>query len=123
MGIEGRRGRGAGIGTRLSGAIAAWTAPTGPLWTRPRGAAALVAVVVAAAFARSLGNAFTYDEPLVIVQAQSFLKAMDVGVLFTRDYFAASLEGTWRPFCTLTYMIDALAFGPAAFKAQSATVL
>jgi hypothetical protein len=119
VGIDGRRGRGPGPGPRVTGSVAAVAVPAGPWWTRPRGAAALVAVVVAAAFARSLGNGFTYDEPLVIVQAQSFLKSTDFGVLLTRDYFGASLEGTWRPFCTLTYMVDALAFGPAVFKAQS----
>jgi hypothetical protein len=96
------------------------TLPAGPWWTRPRGAAALVAAAAVVAFARSLGNGFTYDEPLVIVQAQNFLKSTDFGALVTRDYFSASLEGTWRPFCTLTYMLDALlAFTPAVFKAQS----
>jgi hypothetical protein len=92
----------------------------GPWWASPRGAAALIAVVVAVVFARSLGNGFTYDEPLVLVQAQTFLKTADFGALFSRDYFAASLEGTWRPFCTLTYMLDAMvAFSPATFKASS----
>jgi hypothetical protein len=92
----------------------------GPWWERPRGAAALVTAVVVAVFARSLANGFTYDEPLVIVQAQTFLKSMDFGALVTRDYFSATLEGTWRPFCTLTYMLDALvAFSPVVFKAQS----
>ncbi|HTA18416.1 MAG TPA: hypothetical protein VK989_03945 [Polyangia bacterium] len=96
------------------------TAAADPWWTTPRGAAFVVAVLVVAAFARSLGNAFTYDEPLVIVQAQAFLKSSDLSALVTKDYFAGSLEGTWRPFCTLTYMFDAfLAFAPAMFKADS----
>jgi hypothetical protein len=91
-----------------------------PWWASPRGAAALVALVIAVVFARSLANGFTYDEPLVLVQAQTFLKTADFGALFSRDYFAASLEGTWRPFCTLTYMLDAMvAFSPATFKASS----
>ena len=92
----------------------------GPWWERPRGAAALVVGLVVAVFARSLANGFSYDEPLVIVQAQNFLKSTDFGALVTPDYFSATLEGTWRPFCTLTYMLDALvAFTPAVFKAQS----
>jgi tetratricopeptide (TPR) repeat protein len=100
-------------------AVPAAAAP-GPWWASARGAGALVAVVVALVFARSLGNGFTYDEPLVLVQAQTFLKTADFGALFSRDYFAASLEGTWRPFCTLTYMLDAMvAFSPATFKASS----
>jgi hypothetical protein len=94
--------------------------PTGPWWERPRDAGALLALVVVATFARSLANDFTYDEKLVIVQAQTFLKSTDFGALVTRDYFGASLEGTWRPFCTLTYMLDALvAFSPVVFKLQS----
>ncbi len=115
MGIEGRRGR---RSTRSRDA--APPAPRGPWWERPRGAAALVVAIVFVVFARSLANGFTYDEPLVIVQAQNFLKSTDFGALVTREYFGASLEGTWRPFCTLTYMLDALvAFTPAVFKAQS----
>jgi tetratricopeptide (TPR) repeat protein len=94
--------------------------PAGPWWGRPRAAALLVAALIAAAYARSLGNAFTYDEGLVIVEAQRFLRSGAVGALFGRQYFAASLEGTWRPLCTLTYMIDAaIGFYPAVFKADS----
>jgi hypothetical protein len=116
VGIEGRRGRRA---TRSQPAAPPPT-PPGAWWERSRGAAALVAAAVAIVFARSLANGFTYDEPLVIVKAQDFLKSTDFGALVTRDYFSASLEGTWRPFCTLTYMLDALvAFAPAEFKAQS----
>jgi hypothetical protein len=116
VGIEGRRLRRA---TRSQPA-APPPPPPGPWWERPRGAAALVAAAIIAVFARSLANGFTYDEPLVIVQAQNFLKSTDFGALVTRDYFSATLEGTWRPFCTLTYMLDALvAFAPAMFKAQS----
>jgi hypothetical protein len=95
-------------------------APAGPWWGRPRAAALLVAALIAAAYARSLGNAFTYDEGLVIVQAQRFLRSGAVSVLLGKQYFAASLEGTWRPLCTLTYMIDAaIGFHPAVFKADS----
>jgi hypothetical protein len=114
VGIEGRRGKGAAPTPRTT------RAAVEPWWTTPRGAAFVVAVFVAAAFARSLGNAFTYDEPLVLVQAQAFLKSSDFSALVTKDYFAGSLEGTWRPFCTLTYMFDAfVAFAPATFKADS----
>jgi tetratricopeptide (TPR) repeat protein len=95
-------------------------APAGAWWTTPRGAAILVAAAAVLAFARSLGNAFTYDEGLVILGAQRFLRSGSVGTLFSTGYFAASLEGTWRPVCTFTYMLDAaVAMHPAAFKAGS----
>jgi hypothetical protein len=119
VGIDGRRGRGRVPRPDETGAIAA-RADVGPWWGRPRPGALLVAAVVALVFGRSLANGFTYDEPLVIVQAQDFLKSTDFGALFSKDYFSASLEGTWRPFCTFTYMLDALvAFSPGVFKAQS----
>ena len=88
-----------------------------PWWATPRGAAIIVALVAAAAFARALGNGFTYDEGLVLVGAQRFLQSGSFGTLLSKGYFTASLEGTWRPFCTLTYMLDAMvSFHPAVFK-------
>jgi tetratricopeptide (TPR) repeat protein len=94
--------------------------PPAPWWAGERAAGALVAALTVIAFVRSLGNQFTYDEGLVIVQAQRFLRSGAVGVLVSKQYFAASLEGTWRPFCTLTYMLDAaVALHPAVFRAQS----
>ena len=91
-----------------------------PWWATPRGAAVIVAAVAAVAFARSLGNGFTYDEGLVLVGAQRFLQSGSFGTLLSKDYFASSLEGTWRPFCTLTYMLDAMvSFHPAVFKLDS----
>jgi protein O-mannosyl-transferase len=121
VGIDGRRGGGRAPRRDTSGPVA--TAPgaaRGPWWAAPRRAAAFVALVTIVVFARSLANGFTYDEPLVLERAQGFLKSSDYWVLVTKDYFSASLEGTWRPFCTLTYMLDALvAFSPAVFKAQS----
>ena len=73
-----------------------------------------------AAFARALGNGFTYDEGLVLVGAQRFLQSGSFGTLLSKDYFGARLEGTWRPFCTLTYMLDAMvSFHPAVFKFDS----
>jgi hypothetical protein len=91
-----------------------------PWWATPRGAATVVALVAVVAFARALGNGFTYDEGLVLVGAQRFLQSGSFGALLSKDYFGASLEGTWRPFCTLTYMLDAmLSFHPAVFKLDS----
>jgi tetratricopeptide (TPR) repeat protein len=89
-------------------------------WATPRGAATIVAAAALLAFGRSLGNDFTYDEGLVIVGAQRFLQSGAFGVLFSKSYFAYSLEGTWRPVCTFTYMVDAaISMHPAVFKADS----
>jgi protein O-mannosyl-transferase len=89
-------------------------------WATPRGAGVIVALVAVVAFARALGNGFSYDEGLVLVGAQRFLQSGAFGTLLGKRYFGASLEGTWRPFCTLTYMLDAMVwFHPAMFKADS----
>jgi len=80
----------------------------------------IVAAVAIVAFARALGNGFTYDEGLVILGAQRFLQSGSFGTLFSPSYFSGSLEGTWRPVCTFTYMLDAMvSMHPAVFKAQS----
>ena len=56
----------------------------------------------------------------MLVGAQRFLQSGSFGALLSKDYFGASLEGTWRPFCTLTYMLDAMvSFHPAVFKLDS----
>ncbi|HSS39860.1 MAG TPA: hypothetical protein VLT58_13930, partial [Polyangia bacterium] len=89
-------------------------------WATPRGAATIVAMAAVVAFAGSLRNGFTYDEGLVIVGAQRFLQSGSFGVLFSKSYFGYSLEGTWRPVCTFTYMLDAaVSMHPAVFKADS----
>ena len=89
-------------------------------WATPRGAATIVAMAALAAFAGSLRNGFTYDEGLVILGAQRFLQSGAFGVLFSKSYFAYSLEGTWRPVCTFTYMLDAaVSMSPAVFKVDS----
>lgn len=99
---------------------AAAASPSQPFWARPGGAAAIVAVLAVAAYVRSLANDFTYDEGLVIVRAQPFLQSWSLETLFSPLYFGAAQEGTWRPICTLTYMIDAaIAMHPAVFRAQS----
>jgi protein O-mannosyl-transferase len=104
----------------MRGRSPAPASPALPWWATPRGAAVIVALVAIAAFARALGNGFTYDEGLVLVGAQRFLQSGAFGSLLDRRYFADSLEGTWRPFCTLTYMLDAMvSFHPSVFKVDS----
>src|SRR5450755_3482814 len=89
-------------------------------WSSPRGGVVIVVAVAIVAYARSLANEFTYDEGLVILGAQRFLQSAAFGTLFSPSYFSGSLEGTWRPVCTFTYMLDAMvSMHPAVFKAQS----
>jgi hypothetical protein len=86
----------------------------------PRGAALIVALAAVVAFGGSLRNQFTYDEGLVIGEADGFLRSGSLGPLFSPRYFAASREGTYRPAVTFSYMIDrAFSPEPIVFKAQS----
>jgi hypothetical protein len=83
---------------------------------------AALAVVVAAviAFGGSLRNQFTYDEGLVIGEADGFLRSRSLATLVSPRYFAASREGTYRPVVTLSYMVDrAVSPEPLVFKLQS----
>jgi hypothetical protein len=83
---------------------------------------ATLAVVVAAliAFGGSLRNQFTYDEGLVIGEADGFLRSASLATLVSPGYFAASREGTYRPVVTLSYMVDrAVSPEPLVFKLQS----
>jgi hypothetical protein len=88
-----------------------------PWWATSRGAAILVTILAVLAYARALGNELTYDEDLVLARAAPFLQSWDFGALISKRYFSSSFEGTWRPFCTLTYMVDAaLSMQPLTFK-------
>jgi hypothetical protein len=81
-----------------------------------------LAVVLAAviAFGGSLRNQFTYDEGLVIGEADGFLRSGSLATLVSPRYFAASREGTYRPVVTLSYMVDrAVSPEPLVFKLQS----
>ena len=105
---------------RVDGAGPRPAESSGGWWRTPRGAAVIVAAAALLAFAGSLANDFTYDEGQVIVGAQRFLQSGSYGTLFSPSYFAHSLEGTWRPVCTFTYMLDAaVSMHPAVFKLQS----
>ncbi|HVR61506.1 MAG TPA: hypothetical protein VMU50_06385, partial [Polyangia bacterium] len=80
----------------------------------------LVVAAALIAFGGSLRNQFTYDEGLVIGEADPFLRSGSLSTLVSPRYFAASREGTYRPVVTLSYMVDR-AFGeaPFVFKADS----
>jgi hypothetical protein len=80
----------------------------------------LIVAVTLVVYARALAGGFTYDDGLVIGKAQQFLQSGRLEVLFSRRYFGASFEGTWRPVVTLSYMIDAaIAMHPAVFHLDS----
>jgi hypothetical protein len=83
-------------------------------------APALVVLVAFFRFVGALGNGLTYDEGLVIERADPFLRSGAVGRLFSRAYFEASLEDTWRPLVTATYMLDrSLSSAPTILRLHS----
>jgi protein O-mannosyl-transferase len=87
-----------------------------------RRTAAAILIAVIAAFGPSLRNEFTYDEPMVIVDAEPFLAAPQWRSFVSPDYFLRSNETTYRPLVTLTYVLDRQISGgtdPIVYKAQS----
>ena len=84
--------------------------------------ALLLVVVVLLAYAPSLSNGFSFDDADVITGAADLLNdPAAIGKLASRDYFRLSLESTYRPLVTLSYMIDWQLGGgaPWVFHAQS----
>ncbi|MEI8255091.1 MAG: hypothetical protein WCJ30_05400 [Deltaproteobacteria bacterium] len=82
-----------------------------PAFTVPpalRQIAAILAIVATAvaAYAGSLRNGFTYDDPMVIQDAAPFLAHGPYRALFSPFYFALSREGTYRPVVTASYIAD-----------------
>jgi hypothetical protein len=65
-----------------------------------------VAVVAAAVYAPSLRNQYVYDDVL-ISSTQSARAHASVSTLFDRRYFDTYQEDGYRPFATLTTMVDA----------------
>ncbi|HXI58401.1 MAG TPA: hypothetical protein VNO55_20180, partial [Polyangia bacterium] len=113
------------MASSAAASTSAWSSGTpsflGEEWTRATRWAALAVVAAAViAFGGSLRNQFTYDEGLVIGEADGFLRSGSLATLVSPRYFAASREGTYRPVVTLSYMVDrAVSAEPLVFKLQS----
>jgi tetratricopeptide (TPR) repeat protein len=68
-----------------------------------------------AAFGGVLRNGFVYDDLLIIHGNPFFTAQRDWLALFTKDYFVHSIQGSYRPMVTLTYMIDGALWGSGPF--------
>jgi tetratricopeptide (TPR) repeat protein len=82
----------------------------------------LVVLWVGLLYFPTLSNGFTYDDPVVVRDAADFLSHPSLlPRLFTSEYFQLSNEATYRPFVTVTYLIDWQmgAGSAAAFHAQN----
>lgn len=66
----------------------------------------LIAIIGFAIYANSLHNEFVYDDELVIKNNAFITKLSNIKYLFTKEYYAASGEFTYRPIPTLTYLLD-----------------
>ena len=71
------------------------------------GILAAVLVIAAAAYAPSLNNGFVYDDLSVLKDNICLGDPARLPSLFTREYFAAFSEYTYRPVCSLSYWVDA----------------
>ena len=75
----------------------------------------LLAVLAVAAFGGVLRNGFVYDDLLIIHGNPFFTAKRDWLALFTKDYFSHSVQGSYRPMVTLSYMIDGACWGSGPF--------
>ena len=75
----------------------------------------LLAVLAVAAFGGVLRSGFVYDDFLIIHGNPFFTAKRDWLALFTKDYFAHSMQGSYRPMVTLSYMIDGALWGSGPF--------
>ncbi|HEY3358219.1 MAG TPA: tetratricopeptide repeat protein [Polyangia bacterium] len=74
------------------------------------------------AFGGALGNRFTYDDRMVIEEAEPLLRDLPLlSTVLSRDYFLTSHESTYRPVVTLSYALDYALGGltPVGYHAQS----
>ena len=90
------RGRGARLPAPPSAAPAAGDHP----WV-------LVVLAGLLAFGGGLANRFTYDDRLVIEEAEPLLRDLPLAsTVFSQDYFVTSHESTFRPVVTFSYALD-----------------
>jgi Flp pilus assembly protein TadD len=73
----------------------------------PRAMWLALLVIAFVVYVPALWNGFSYDDRVVISDVDYLLSHPSLAPkLLSRDYFALSGEGTYRPTLTLTYMID-----------------
>lgn len=71
----------------------------------------IIILAVCAVFANSLVNGFVFDDYDVIVD-NSFIRHLDnLPGLFSPDYFRDSMERSYRPVVTASYMLDSAIWG------------
>src|ERR1043165_9644255 len=79
------------------------------------GRSSLLLAAIAAVYATSLSNGFTFDDPSVIQEAGGFLAHPNLSAFFSTEYFQRSGESTYRPIVTLSYVLDWHIGGGAAW--------
>ncbi|MFC2091520.1 tetratricopeptide repeat protein [Elusimicrobiota bacterium] len=68
---------------------------------------ALILILTVFVYFPSLKNQFTYDDKMVIHEAGYLLSnPVQIPRILTKDYFLLSGESTYRPFVTLSYILD-----------------
>ena len=66
----------------------------------------LIIIVSVLVFANSLKNDFVFDDVSFVSENISLRNTDNIPKLFTKEYFDISKERTYRPVCTLSFMLD-----------------
>lgn len=87
-------------------------------------AAIIIAAATVWAFLPSLRGEFVWDDLMLIRDNPAFSAAGAGRFLFSSDYFSAFRELSWRPVCTLSFLIDYRIWGmnPAGFHAVNIAI-
>ena len=71
----------------------------------------LILIISIAIYSNTLKNGFVYDDEFTVVNNTLIKNFSNISKLFTKEYFAASGEMSYRPVVTFTYFIDYALYG------------
>lgn len=81
------------------------------LKTRPWAAACVIGMLALLVYLPSLGNGFTYDDRVVVVENRFITSLGNLPKLISPDYFRGAEEKSWRPVTTVSYFFDHALWG------------
>jgi len=90
-------------------------------WTNKLLFISLLIFITIIVYVNSLKNDFVYDDRSLITENYLFKYHLNTKTFFSEDYFRYTQELTYRPLCTLSFVIDYLLWGlnPVGYHLQS----
>lgn len=76
------------------------------------GLALIIVIACLLVYLKAAPGGFVWDDIMLVRDNPYVRRIENVGLLFSNEYFAAFRELSYRPVCTLTYLIDYQLWGP-----------